>query len=213
MSRVVGQSAKDKGESKLRKIFYFDNDKDKPILASGVLFIKESPDGKKDVLVQKVKKEDGKIIVTDFGGKVDLDDTTPIQAAARELGEEINYGIFHKDKGSFLDEEGLKRLIQGNIMGKVYLPTAKYFLVFVKFNDKEIGIDMEKIGDHETLDQIERTVDWISSDDFIKTYFDQKLHPRLWSKQVLNFFGYEGPEISVVKSKPIVLKKFGFKSL
>lgn len=211
MSIITHQGSK--SDSKLRKVFYFEDDKEKPILAAGVLFVRDDTNGRKEVLVQKVKKEDGSFVFSDFGGKVDLDDNTPIQAMARELGEEINYSIYSKNRKTFLDDEALKKILQKNIIQKIYLPVAKYFLIFAKFDDN-LDIDMEKTGTKESHDNIERTVEWIRADQFIQNYFDQKLHPRLWSRQVLSFLGYEGPEPQLPnRTKVNVPKKFAFKAV
>jgi hypothetical protein len=205
MTQITIQKGKDGEPDKKRKCFYFDNDKEKPILAAGVLFIKEE-NGKKMVLSQKVLEKDGKEIYSDFGGKIDLDDRTAVETIARELGEELNYAFYeikNDDKKIYLDSSKLKKIIQENIIKKIYQERAKYFVIMAKFPEN-IDIDFNIIGDFEKLDKINRKVEWITYSKFLKEYFGKKdkvskIHPRLWGKQILDFFGHDQK-----------IKKFGF---
>lgn len=209
MASTTRQRGKNGEQNKMRKVFYFDNDKDKPILAAGILFVREM-DGKVQVLVQNVEEEPGKHRYSDFGGKIDLDDKTLIQTVARELGEELNYGIYETRRGNniYLDNTALKKIIQQNILKTFYQSVAKYFVIFAKFNDN-LQLDMEKIGKTEKLDKINRTVSWIPAEDFIASHFNHTLHPRLWGKQILEFMGYEGNINEVPVEKP---RRFAFKN-
>ena len=90
MSQITVQKGKNGEPDRERKVFYFENDKEKPILAAGILFVKEE-DGNKFVLMQKVIKDDKQEQYSDFGGKIDKEDKTLIGTIARELGEELNY--------------------------------------------------------------------------------------------------------------------------
>ena len=184
------QKATDDKESVMRKVCYYDNDVEKPILAAGVIFVKGSGNNR-EVLMQKVLETDGTYKLSDFGGKIDLSDNTVVQTAARELGEELNFGMFQVKRGAnvYLDQEGLKKVIQKNMLKPFYMPVAKYFLMFCQFNE-DLGLDMEKIGDHEKLDKITRTVEWIKEEDFIKAHFEHNLHPRLWGKSILEYMGH-----------------------
>jgi 8-oxo-dGTP pyrophosphatase MutT (NUDIX family) len=201
MSLITVQKGKDGEPNKKRKCFYYDNDPEKPILAAGVLFVKEEK-GKKYVLMQKVIKKDQQNEYSDFGGKIDLDDETTVETIARELGEELNYGFYDSSKPEkiYLDtKQKLKRLIQENIIKKIYQERAKYFVIIAKLPEN-ISLDFDKIGDFESLDKINRTVEWITYDDFMKLYngsrkIPNQIHPRLWGRQIL---GYLTP------------KKFGF---
>ena len=183
------------GESdKKRKCFYYEDSDEKPILAAGILFIKLEK-GKNFVLMQKVIQKNKPDEYSDFGGKIDLTDEIIVDTIARELGEELNYGLYQKvrDEKVYLDTtEKLKDLIIQNIVKLIYQKTAKYFIVISKL-PKNISLDFEKIGDFEKLDKINRTVDWISYDDFIKLYngnqnIPNQIHPRLWGNQILRFF-------------------------
>ena len=185
------QKATENKESVMRKVCYYDNDVEKPILAAGVFFVK-GEGNQREILMQKVEENDRSFIYSDFGGKIDLSDNTVVQTAARELGEELNFGMYQKKRGTnvYLDQEGLKKVIQQNILTHFYMPVAKYFLLFCKFDD-DMGLDMEKIGDHEKLDKINRTVEWITEQDFVKSHFEHTLHPRLWGKQILEYMGHQ----------------------
>lgn len=189
------------GEELFRKVFYYDNDQTKPILAAGVLLVKDSPN--KEVLVQKVSSANTGYNFTDFGGKIDLEDKSVIEAIARELGEEINFGIF--ENGRKMSKTSLKKFLQTNIIKKTYIQLAKYFLIFVKFDPSQYSLDMDIIGNKETHDEIPRTVEWITAEEFVNSHFAHHLHPRLWSKDILQFFGHRD-------SLPPP-KRFGFKSL
>jgi len=186
---------KKNGIKKERKCFYYENDKNSPILAAGILFLKEE-NNKLMVLVQKVTEKNGIQTYSDFGGKIDMDDKTLIDTIARELGEELNNGMYMIKRGNniILDKDQLKKIIQDNLEKSIYQSIAKYFIAFVKFPD-DLFLDMKKIGDFEKLDKINRTVEWINFEQFIKEYFDHNIHPRLWGKKVLEFFGYKGHNV------------------
>jgi hypothetical protein len=171
-----------------RKCFYYEDDEEKPILAAGILFIKEEK-GKKFVLLQKVIKKNKPDEYSDFGGKIDEKDDTVIDTISRELGEEINFGLYEKEKKDniYLDTiQKLKDMILKNIVKIIYQKTAKYLVIIAKL-PKNIMLDFEKISDFEKLDKINRIVDWISYEDFIKNNPNQ-IHPRLWGNQILQFF-------------------------
>jgi 8-oxo-dGTP pyrophosphatase MutT (NUDIX family) len=194
MSLITVQKGKDGEPNKERKCFYFDNDTEKPILAAGVLFVKEEK-GKKYVLMQKKKEKEKQDEYSDFGGKIDLKDQTAVETIARELGEELNYGIYDSSKPEkiYLDNiKDLKGLIQENIIKTIYQERAKYFVIIARLPEN-IGLDFVRIGDSEKLDKINRTVEWITYEDFMKLYNGSKknpnqIHPRLWGRQILGFF-------------------------
>jgi len=193
MSQITTQKGKDGNPNTKRKCFYYDNNPEKPILASGILFVKEE-NGKKYVLMQKKKKEKYDEY-SDFGGKIDLEDKTAVETIARELGEELNYGFYDSTKKEkiYLDNiKDLKNLIQENIIKTVYQERAKYFVIIARLPEN-ISLDFVKIGDSEKLDKINRTVEWITYEDFMKLYNGSKkipnqIHPRLWGRQILGFF-------------------------
>ena len=194
MSQITIQKGKDGDPNTKRKCFYYDNDSEKPILAAGVLFVKEEK-GKKYVLMQKKKEKEKQNEYSDFGGKIDLKDQTTVETIARELGEELNYGIYDSKKQDkiYLDNiKDLKNLIQENIIKTVYQERAKYFVIIARLPEN-ISLDFVKIGDSEKLDKINRTVEWITYEDFMKLYNGSRktpnqIHPRLWGRQILGFF-------------------------
>lgn len=191
-----------------RKIFYYHDEKDKPIYAAGILFVRNN---KSEVLIQKLPKDDGDFQYTDFGGKNDLTDETVMDTISRELGEEINYGIFTNSNKEFLDNKQIKKIIQDEYLEDFYIPYSKYMLSVVNFNDRKLGLDMELIGLQETLDNIKRSVQWITAKEFINAHFEHHLHPRLWGKHILEFLGYDGhfqPKEDTIIKKPT---KFAFK--
>ena len=201
MSQITVQKGKDGEPNKERKCFYYDNDSEKPILAAGVLFVKEEK-GKKYVLMQKKKEKQKQDEYSDFGGKIDLKDQTAVETIARELGEELNYGIYDSKKIYLDNIKDLKNLIQENIIKTVYQERAKYFVIIARLPEN-ISLDFVKIGDSEKLDKINRTVEWITYEDFMKLYNGSRktpnqIHPRLWGRQILGFFSP---------------KKFGFSKL
>lgn len=194
MSQITVQKGKNGEPDRERKVFYFENDKEKPILAAGILFVKEE-DGNKFILMQKVIKDDKQEQYSDFGGKIDKEDKTLIGTISRELGEELNYGFYDSSNSErvYLEStQKLKRLIQENIIKKIYQDRAKYFLIIAKLPEY-ISLDFERIGDFEELDKINRTVEWVSYDDFLRLYkgtteIPNQIHPRLWGRQILGFF-------------------------
>ena len=191
MSLITVQKGKDGEPNKERKCFYYDNDSEKPILAAGVLFVKEEK-GKKYVLMQKKKEKQKQDEYSDFGGKIDLKDQTAVETIARELGEELNYGIYDSKKIYLDNIKDLKNLIQENIIKTVYQERAKYFVIIARLPEN-ISLDFVKIGDSEKLDKINRTVEWITYEDFMKLYNGSRktpnqIHPRLWGRQILGFF-------------------------
>jgi 8-oxo-dGTP pyrophosphatase MutT (NUDIX family) len=192
--KITIQKGKLGEPDKKRKCFYYEDNDEQPILAAGVLFIKEEKD-KKFVLMQKVIEKDKPDEYSDFGGKIDLDDDIVVDTIARELCEELNCGLYEKVKKKhvYLDTiEKLKNLILENIVKLIYQRTAKYFVIIAKL-PKNIMLDFEKIGDFEKLDKVKRKVEWISYEDFIKLYNGNnnrpnQIHPRLWGNQILTFF-------------------------
>ena len=199
--KITIQKGKFGEPDKERKCFYYEDSNEKPILAAGILFVKEE-NGKKFVLMQKKIEKDKQDEYSDFGGKIEINDNIVVDTIARELGEELNDGLYEivKKEHVYLDTiEKLKNFILENIIKLIYQKTAKYFVIIAKL-PKNIMLDFKKIGNREELDKINRTVHWISYEDFIRLYKGTKktpnqIHPRLWGNQILSFF---------------TAKKFGF---
>ena len=169
-----------------RKIFYYKDDKKLEIKAGGILFVHGKD--KKEVLIQKVFENDGKMRYSDFGGKTDNDDSTIDDTIARELHEESNGGIRNKSTKESLSVNELKAMIDENIQIEIFIPMVKYILKIVYFDDSKYELDFNKIGTFEKKDKIKRFVEWISYDEFIKYYDSKSLHPRMVFPSILNFF-------------------------
>ena len=138
-----------KGTNMERKCFYYEENTEKPILAAGVLFIKEE-NGKKYILMQKVIEKDKPDKYEDFGGKIDLKDDIIVDTISRELGEELNWGLYEKvkKKNIYLDTtEKLKNLILENIVKLIYqknknidISTKNNYALFLAHKNKHSNV-------------------------------------------------------------------------
>ena len=108
-----------------RRVFFLDEETTKPILAAGVIFVKGD-----EILVQIINKDDSYQYL-DFGGKTDLTDKSIFHTAARELGEEINYGIYQNPNCHYLDDTELEYMITNYLDRRFYTEKAKYVIFFV----------------------------------------------------------------------------------
>lgn len=169
-----------------RKIFYYKGDKKLEIKAGGILFVHGKE--KKEVLIQKVLEKGEKFRYSDFGGKTDNDDSTIDDTIARELHEESNEGIRNKSTKKSLTINELKAMINENIQIEIYIPVIKYILKIVYFDDSKYELDFNTIGTFEKKDKINRVVQWISYDEFIKYYDSKLLHPRIIFQPIHNVF-------------------------
>ena len=174
--------------TELRKVFYYENDKNAPVLAAGVLFVSKKK-GIINVLIQKeYNNNNQKFLYSDFGGKTAFKDKSIEHTIARELNEEINDSIYNIKTKVFLEIEDLVKLIKDNLLKKIYIGFAKYLLVIVNFDEKVYNIDHKKVGKYEKLDNIKRDVKWIKSNNFVKYYYSKKLHPRIFGYSIIDFF-------------------------
>lgn len=180
--RIGGKPEKKKS----RKVFFYKNDKTLEIKAGGVLFIHGKTN--KEVLIQKVFENNGKLRYSDFGGKVDDDDVTIDYTIARELHEESNGGIRSKSTKENLSIDELSKMIDENIQIEIFIPYIKYILKIIYFDDDIYEIDFNRTGTSEKKDNIKRVVEWITYDEFIKYYNSKSLHPRMGFPSILNFF-------------------------
>jgi hypothetical protein len=146
----------------VRKIFYYDGYKEKPITSGGILFYKDD----KLLMIKCQNKYE------DFGGKSEMKDKNIYEMVAREVNEESN-GIFKEDY-----------LI--DIISKldcIYISRSKYVLFFVELKDDYLEKDF---GKYELHDKIKRTVKWVNIRDFKKI----KKNFRLCFKHVDNKVNY-----------------------
>ena len=169
-----------------RKVFYYKGDKKLEIKAGGVLFVHGRD--KKEVLIQKVLEKSKKIRYSDFGGKTDNVDSTIDDTIARELHEEINEGIRIKSTKQSLSIVELKKMINENIQAEIFIPFIKYILKIVNFDDSKYELDFNKIGTFEKKDKINRVVQWITYEEFIKYYNSKSLHPRIIFQPIRDVF-------------------------
>ena len=148
----------------LRPTLYHDGEITKPVRCAGVLPFIRRDTGEIYVLLQ-CKKENG--IFEDFGGRVDFNDTTLTESAARECAEESN-GI--------LDKKTVQKEISEDFSH--YSRSGKFCLFFVQI----APIHPSAFGDMENHDGIPRTCHWIKLS-AVRLY---NLHPRLryslWDK-------------------------------
>jgi hypothetical protein len=169
-----------------RKVFYYKGDKKLEIKAGGILFVHGKE--KKEVLIQKVLEKGEKLRYSDFGGKTDNDDSTIDDTIARELHEESNEGIINKSTKESLTIIDLKKMISENIQIEIYITFIKYIIKIVYFDDSKYELDFNMIGTFEKKDKINRVVQWISYDEFIKYYNSKLLHPRIIFQPIHNVF-------------------------
>lgn len=147
------------------KIFYYVNDRDMPIKAGGVLPYKITNENLYFLMINKNN------IYEDFGGKIDMLDETPEDMASREAYEESN---------CLLDKEDTKKnIIESSF--DFYIKHSKYVLYMFQANEYIKNLHPSQFGDTELHDNIKRTVEWISYDQFLKS----KKHVRLCDNNIL----------------------------
>ena len=127
--------------------------------------------------------------LTDLGGRVDNTDTSPIATIARELYEESNGAFYYSTESGgkkYLNINDLKGVIRNDKYNQIYSMISKYFLCFVNLPNT-INIDLEKSGTYETHDVIKRELKWISINDFLAKYNENKVHIRLCDKPIIAY--------------------------
>jgi len=153
------------------------------VRAAGILFFHISINNEKSLLFINNQK---KSVLEDLGGKTDALDKNLFDTAIRETIEESN-GIFTR---KFLIEKlGIERRKYKNtikpkqLANKLYCYSkhGKYCLFLIKLDDK---INCDEFGLTETHTGNDRTLEWISFNDFVDKKF--KIHPRLTSNMKNN---------------------------
>lgn len=121
---------------------------DKPIRAGGILFYHhdQKTNQYKLLMINSRNKYE------DFGGQTDEVDKDYLDTVSREVEEESN-GIIPKD----YIRDKIKNL------EPIYIKHCKYILYCV---EADAYYNPIIFGDHEVVDDINRTVEWISYDDF-----------------------------------------------
>lgn len=167
--KTVKPTKRIKTVKQTRPTFYLDIDKTEEVRAGGILFYKYTDDMTNfDLLLINSRNN-----YEDFGGCTDNDDKNILDTVAREVEEESNH-IFKKE---FVMDK-IKET------EPVYIKHCKYALYFIELNEYYDPIDF---GDREIHDNINRTVEWISYDNFSDQDFINKLNFRLKSYNVLNY--------------------------
>jgi hypothetical protein len=148
-----------------KKIFYFENYNDMPVKAGGILPYKIMNGELYFLMINKNN------IYEDFGGKIENSDETPEDMASREACEESN---------CLLDKEIIKRnIIESSF--NIYIKHAKYVLYIFQANRYVEKLHSTQFGDAELHDNIKRTVEWISYEQFLTS----KKHVRLCDNNIL----------------------------
>jgi 8-oxo-dGTP pyrophosphatase MutT (NUDIX family) len=148
---------------KERPTFYIDGFE---LRAGGVLFYRTIQDKKEILMIKKGERWE------DIGGKTDIGDTCIEDTVAREVDEETN---------SVIKKQYIRKQLDTGF--PVYSAT-KYVLYFIKANQYERKLCTEDFGTTEFVDNICRTLHWISLEN-VKTI---TLHPRLSLQSILSFF-------------------------
>lgn len=160
-----------------RKVFFY---KGKPVFATGLLISYFNTNGKKKILLIKETKN-GRTIVSDLGGKVDMEDTCLFDAMAREAWEESSTRLFGKDTDLDEFKELLKTFLINSSSKFFYVPGSKYLLLSV-FCDKRLpedckGIVQSSLKRFDIMEgSIEREFMWVKSHEIRKiTNFNPRI--------------------------------------
>ena len=159
-------------DQKGRKVFLYENNRNQPVRAAGVLFFYLGTDGKPVYLLQK-QRERGKFQYFDLGGKIEDEDRSIEELVVRELTEETN-GLITKITWD------------GALTKWHYQRNAKYLLITVQVQSSEFFENpKERMGEKETHTGEERVVDWVPHATLTKSNVNARLH--------LHFFGRTFP--------------------
>lgn len=170
-----------------RKTFYYNNDKTKPVTASGILFYR-NPKKMELLLIES----DG--MYEDIGGKTELTDKSIFETTIREVDEETNGEI------KIEDEERLNN--------SIYVPRSKYELFIVEANKHERELESDVFGDIEIHDNYKRNIKWIPKEKILeKSVFKFKLNHRLKSLELFNKLKKIENETKLKKKMFKVVKK------
>lgn len=162
--------------------FYYEDKLEKPVKASGILFLDKKNN---NILFQELIKKKDDYIYCDFGGKIDSCDNNILDIAVRELLEESNNSFICKKKNnvSIYNHDNMVNYISENLLKTIYIPRSKYVLYIVKITDF-FKIDKKKFGEFECIDKIKRNISWIN----INLVNTINLHPRLWNYELNEYF-------------------------
>lgn len=160
-----------------RKVFFY---KGKPVFATGLLISYFNVRCKKKILLIKETKNE-RTLVSDLGGKVDMEDTCLFDAMAREAWEETSTRLFGNDTDLDEFKELMKILLINSSCKFFYVPDSKYLLLSV-FCDKRlpedcIGIVQSSLKRFNEMEgSIKREFMWVKSHEIRKiTNFNPRI--------------------------------------
>jgi hypothetical protein len=166
-----------------RPTFYYNNDKNKPIRAGGIIFYKKDELTKQiKVLMQYTERIgiDGikRNVYEDIGGKTDEKDLCINDTIIRETVEETN---------DIIKKETIKELLDKD-NHYIYLKKSKYYLILVESNKIIVDINRRTFGKEEILSGKLRQFHWIDSNRFTSSC--TPFNDRIWKmrKEIANFF-------------------------
>jgi len=154
----------------LRPTFYYNEDKNMPIRASGCLIYKIYNNEIKFLMIKKTHDEK----YEDIGGKTDINDITEFDTISREVEEETNMVI---------DKNIIKYQLSRS--KSVYISNSKYILYLIEANSYERNLKSKYFGRKEIKDNINRTVEWIGIENIIENKLN--FNPRIANDILKNF--------------------------
>lgn len=149
-----------------RKIFYLDDDKEKPIIAGGVILYKIENDKIYLLLI------DSRGNYEDLGGKSIDTDESILDVVSREAHEKSNY---------LLDKDSIKkRLITAK---SIYISQSKYVVYIIDSNDFESKLTTKNFDEKEVHNNIPRRIKWVPMEIFMRPeIIKHKVSARLKNK-------------------------------
>lgn len=146
-----------------KKCFTLNN---KLVNACGLILYTKRDD---DLYLLLIKNNKGKY--EDIGGKVENTDIDIYSTCLREVSEETN---------DLINRFSLKeRLIDVKKCKIIYNYKSKYLIFLIEATDQEKMLSSEMFGDIENFSKKNRTVDWISLNNFKQFAFSKNLNIRL----------------------------------
>jgi hypothetical protein len=164
-------------DSNNRPTFYYENDKNKPIRAGGVLIYKKDDEHIKVLLIKKLTFGDN--LHEDIGGKTDKEDLNILDTISREVSEETN---------KIIDKEIIKEQLKN---GKpLYVPFSKYMLYLIEANEEQKKLKTHLFGSLELHDKLKRRIYWIKIQNFIndRYNFNPRMNNQPIKTYINNFF-------------------------
>jgi len=165
----------------IKKIFYFNDDEEKPVTAGGAIIYK--------IVNNKIKLllADTRGNYEDLGGRCDLSDRNIYSTIAREVFEESN---------GLLDKKLIKKRLKKTT--PIYIPKSKYLVFIIRATEDESNLICSDFGDIEIHDNIKRKIKWLDLK-FIesKVIFNDKLAWRLKNRKLIEKIKLEAYDIKI----------------